>query len=55
MKMAELLHLIMYHSMYGWMTCDFTSFSTVLQSYQDDERLVMKSCAQWNPSTAEKI
>ena len=22
-----------------WMTCDFTSFSTVFQSYQDDERL----------------
>ena len=20
----------------GWMTCDFTSFSTVFQSYQDD-------------------
>ena len=25
------------HLMDGWMICDFTSFSTVLQSYQDDE------------------
>ena len=24
--------------MAGWMTCDFTSISTVFQSYQDDER-----------------
>ena len=31
----------------GWMTCDFTSFSTVFQSYQDDERLIMKDCVQW--------
>ena len=33
----------------GWMTCDFTSFLTVLQSYLDDERLIMKDCVQWNP------
>ena len=33
----------------GCMTCDFTFFSTVLQSYQDDERLIMKGCVQWNP------
>ena len=32
----------------GWMTCDFTSFSTVFQSYQDDERLIMKGCVQWS-------
>ena len=32
----------------GWMTCDFTSFSTVFQSYQDDGRLIMKSCVQWS-------
>ena len=32
-----------------WMTCDFTSFSTVFQSYQDDRRMVMKGCVQWNP------
>ena len=25
----------------GWMTCEFTSFSTVFQSYQDDERLII--------------
>ena len=32
----------------GWRTCDFTSFSTVFQSYQDDERLTLKGCVQWN-------
>ena len=31
----------------GWMTCDFTSFLTVFQSYQDDVR-IMKGCVQWN-------
>ena len=30
----------------GWMICDFTSFSTVFQSYQDDGRLIMKGCVQ---------
>ena len=33
----------------GWMTCDFTSFSTVFQLYQDDGRMIMKGCVQWNP------
>ena len=33
----------------GWMTCDFTSFSTVFQSYQDNGRMIMKDCVQWNP------
>ena len=33
----------------GWMTCDFMSFSTVFQSYQDDGRMIMKGCVQWNP------
>ena len=33
----------------GWMTCDVMSFSTVFQSYQDNERLIMKGCVQWNP------
>ena len=28
----------------GWMICDFTSFSTVFQSYQDDGRMIMKGC-----------
>ena len=39
------MHLI---KMDGWMTCDFTSFSTVFQSYQGDGRLIMKGCVQWN-------
>ena len=30
------------------MICDFTSFSTVFQSYQNDGRLIMKGCVQWN-------
>ena len=30
------------------MTCDFTSFSEVFQLYQDDGRLIMKDCVQWN-------
>ena len=29
----------------GWMNCDFMSFSTVFQSYQDDGRLLLKGCA----------
>ena len=32
----------------GWMTCDFTSFLTVFQSYQDDVWMIMKGCVQWN-------
>ena len=31
------------------MTCDFTSFSTVIQSYQDDVHVIRKGCVQWNP------
>ena len=26
----------------GWMACDFTSFLTVFQSYQDKGRIIMK-------------
>ena len=33
----------------GWMTCDFMSFSTIFQSYQDDEWMIMKGCVHWNP------
>ena len=33
----------------GWMTCDFTSFSTIFQSYQDDWEMILKGCVQWNP------
>ena len=32
----------------GWMTCNFTSFLTVFQSYQDDVWMIMKGCVQWN-------
>ena len=32
----------------GWLTRDLTYFSTVLQSYQDDGRVTMKGCVQWN-------
>ena len=32
----------------GRMTCDFTSFLTVFQSYQYDVWMIMKSCVQWN-------
>ena len=34
--------------MAGWMTCDFTSFLTVFQSYQDDVWMIMKGCVQLN-------
>ena len=37
------------------MTCDFTSFSTVFQSYQDDGRMIMNRWMQWNPFTVERI
>ena len=33
----------------GWKTWDFTSFSTVFQSYQHDGWLIMKGCLQCNP------
>ena len=32
----------------GWITCYFTSFSTVFQSYQDDGWVIMEGCVQWN-------
>ena len=28
--------------MAGWMACDYMSFSTEFQSYQDDGRVIMK-------------
>ena len=31
-----------------WMTCDFVSFSTVFQSYQDNGQVIMKGCVQWH-------
>ena len=33
----------------GWMTCNFTSLSIVIQSYQDNGQMIMKGCVQWNP------
>ena len=32
----------------GWMTCEFTPFLTVFQSYQDDVGMIRKGCVQWN-------
>ena len=32
----------------GWITCNLTSFWTVFQSYQVDEKLIIKGCVQWN-------
>ena len=32
----------------GWMTYDFTSFSTVFLSCQSDVRVIMKDYVQWN-------
>ena len=36
----------------GWISCDFTSFSTVFQSNQDDERLIV---CNGTPFKDEKI
>ena len=30
----------------GWIICNFSSFSTVFQSFQEDDRLIMKGCVQ---------
>ena len=38
----------------GLVSCDFTSFSTVFQSYQDDWRMIMKGSMQWNPRLRSK-
>ena len=37
------------------MTCNFTSFSTVFQSYQDDERMKLKAECNGTPFEVEKI
>ena len=39
----------------GWLACDFTSFSTVFQSYQDDRRMIMKGFCIGTPFTIKKI
>ena len=31
-----------------WITCDVASFSTAFRSYQDDGRMILKGCVQWN-------
>ena len=40
--------------MYGWMICDFTPFSTVLHSKQNDRQMIMKRCMQWSPVFGRK-
>ena len=47
--------LIAVIGMDGLITCCFTTFSTVFQSYQDDECVIMKGCVQWNLFTIERI
>ena len=37
-----------------WMSCDFTSFSTVFQSYRDNGWVIMKGYVQWNSVYDEK-
>ena len=32
----------------GWLAI-LRPFTTVFQSYQDDRRVIMKGCEQWNP------
>ena len=44
----------MFQGMGGWITYDFTTFSTVFQSFQDDERLIIKGLCNGTPSTVEK-
>ena len=39
----------------GWMTCNFTSYSTIFQLYHDDGRMIMKDCVQWNLFRVERI
>ena len=40
----------------GWVTYDFTSFSTVVQSYQDDGRMIMKkNVCNGTPFTIELL
>ena len=34
------------HKMDGGLTCDFTSFPTVFQSYQDDGQMIMEGCVR---------
>ena len=49
---AHMLHSIKKNSTFSLkdrgMTCNFMSFSTVFQSYQDHGWVIMKGCMQWN-------
>ena len=40
-------HLLIYSN--------FSSFSTLFQSYQDHERVIMKGCVQWDTFMGVKI
>ena len=46
LEAALLLEMLMEN---GWMTCNFSSFSTVFQSYQDDGQVIIEGCVQLNP------
>ena len=37
------------------MACDFTPYSTVFQSYQDNGRLIMKGCVNGTPLRLRRI
>ena len=39
----------------GWMTCDFKSFSTVFQPYQDDWRVIWKAKNKGDPFSMGKV
>ena len=45
---VDLMDGWMHAWMDGWIICDFLSFSTIFQSYQDDRRMIMKGSVQWN-------
>ena len=47
------IHVMFVHismiKMNGWIAFDFTSFSTVFQSYEHIGQVIMKGCVQWKP------
>ena len=49
------VHCFIYRVSDGWMFCDFTFFSKVFQSYQDDVKLIMKGCVRWDPVYTVKM
>ena len=38
-----------FYVLFNSMSCDFMSYLTACQSYQDDSWVVMKGYEQWNP------